>query len=268
MKPSVQNKYSLQDIHQYNKELDASAKEIMTKYSELLIEYVKFVTENVKIKNNGYSSFVIARGLDTITNVFNHILYYTKNLNMTFIHCQKAFYFYVEFICQISETEKLFLQLTSRDATTYVYKKTIFDMPNDIIKKTGKCTEETNKTLILISHLICIQKMMVLKVIQSENNRDIHIDKFQTTTKQILDCNLDAKQYAILKQIVELLFNKVHTLDVFYNVIEIIVQQISAKPQLLFTCEKKINNIDFDEELNNMIQLCDESQIASFLLTD
>ena len=160
MKPSAQTKNSLHDIHQYNKELDASAKEIMTKYSELLVEYVNFVTENIKIKNNGYSKFIIARGLDTITNVFNHILYYTKNSNMTFIHCQKAFYFYVEFICQISETEKLFLQLTSRDATTYVYKKTIFDMPNDIIKKTGKCSEETSKGLALISHSICIQKMM------------------------------------------------------------------------------------------------------------
>jgi hypothetical protein len=185
---------------------------------------------------------------------------------MTFIHCQKAFYFYVEFICQISEAEKLFLQLSSRDAVTYVYKKTIFDIPNDVIKKTSKCSEETSKVLTLVSHSICIQKMMVLKVIQSDNTDTTkYIDKFQTITKQITDCNLDAQQYTILKQIIGLFFNKLHMLNVFYSVVEIIVKQISKNPQLMFTYEKKINNINFDEELNNMIQLCDEIQLVNFL---
>ena len=106
----------------------------MAKYSELLIEYTKFIVENIQIKNKSYSKFIIIRGLDTITNVFTTILYYTKNLDLTFFHCQKSYYFYVEFISQISEAEKLFLQLSSRDASTYVYKKTLFDLNNSVLK--------------------------------------------------------------------------------------------------------------------------------------
>ena len=126
--------YSLHTDSNLKKELDAELSDITKKISELFIEYFKFITSNIKIKKTNFTRFVITRGLDTIISVFNFLLLYTKNLDLTYFHCQKSFYFYIEFVEQISEDEKMFLQLTTRDATTYVYKKTIFDVNNDIRK--------------------------------------------------------------------------------------------------------------------------------------
>ena len=83
--------------------------------------------ENIKLQNQIYLKFIVIRGLETITNVFSIILYYTKNIDLTYFQCQKSFYYYIEFIGQISEEQHSFLQLNSRDAITYVYKKTLVD---------------------------------------------------------------------------------------------------------------------------------------------
>ena len=123
--------YSLHNSENYKKELECELNDVVNKLSELLIEYFKFITDKLTLKKSKFSRFIITRGLDTITNVFNCILFYTKNLELTYFHSQRAFYFYVEFVGQISEDEKMFLQLSSRDATTYVYKKTVFEINNE-----------------------------------------------------------------------------------------------------------------------------------------
>ena len=273
-KPTAQSKpskHSLIDTDQYNKDLDASCTKIMGAYTNLITEYFNFITENIKIKNNGYSKFIIVRGLETITHVFNHVLFYTKNIDITFVHCQKAFYFYVEFICQISEAEKMFLQLSSRDAVTYVYKKTIFEIPNDYIKKTGKLTEETSRTMSLVAGSIQVQKMLIMKMIQDDNKlqekeKEKHMETFQKCINQITNSNLNVQQYKQLKTLIELIYNKLYEINIFFDVVEQIIEKISAKPTLLDEYEKKINQIDFEDELNKIIEHCDNAaQLVKFL---
>ena len=70
------NNYSLQNVENYKKEFNCNVSEIVEKYSELIIEYFKFIMENIKIKSSKLSKFIIIRGLDTITNVFLHIFRY------------------------------------------------------------------------------------------------------------------------------------------------------------------------------------------------
>lgn len=270
-KPTAQSKpskHSLSDTDQFNKDLDASCTEIMGAYTNLITEYFNFITENIKIKNNGYSKFIIVRGLETITHVFNHVLFYTKNIDITLVHCQKAFYFYVEFICQISEAEKMFLQLTSRDAVTYVYKKTIFEIPNDYIKKMGKPTEETSRTMSLVAGSIQVQKMLIMKMIQEEQQtqQQTHMNTFQKCINQITNSNLNVQQYTQLKMLIELIYNKLYEINIFFDVVEQIIENISAKPTLLDEYEKKINQIDFEDELNKIIEHCDNAaQLVKFL---
>jgi hypothetical protein len=55
-------------------------------------------------------------------------------LDITYYHSQKAFYFYVEFIEQILDVQHSFLNLTSRDATMFVYKKTIYEINTEYRK--------------------------------------------------------------------------------------------------------------------------------------
>jgi len=128
---SISNKYCLLNTENYKSLLDNSLNDILDKYIGLICEYLRFIIENIKIKNKGYFKFILMRGLETISHVFNNILFYTKNLELAYYHGQKAFYYYVEFIGQISEEQNMFLQLSSRDATMYVYKKTIFEIGNE-----------------------------------------------------------------------------------------------------------------------------------------
>jgi hypothetical protein len=60
---------------------------------------------------------------------------YTQNLDAAFHHAQKSIYYYLEFIAQVAEQKNAFLQLSSRDAITYVYKKTIYLINNLESKK-------------------------------------------------------------------------------------------------------------------------------------
>jgi hypothetical protein len=149
-----------------------SIREIIQKYNSLIQEYIQFINENLINNNNNnnsynkiYLKFILLRGFETITNVFNMVLFYTDNLDTTFFHSQKAFYYYVEFIQQISNDNNSFLKLTSRDAVIYVYKKTIF-----LINKDNKKMNESNIPLDLLNEYIIINKLLFNKIIIDDNN--------------------------------------------------------------------------------------------------
>jgi hypothetical protein len=168
MKSTIASKdynYSLHNIENYKKELNSPINEIVKKYLNLLVEYYKFIIENIKIKNKQFTHFIIMRGLDTITNVFLILLLYTKNVDLTYFHCQKSFYFYVEFVGQISEDEKTFLQLSSRDAITYVYKKTIFEINNEIKKNNESISDYTRLKIDIINEYIELYRIILLKFV-------------------------------------------------------------------------------------------------------
>jgi hypothetical protein len=118
----------------YKEEMKYEVHEILDKYVSLLTEYSMFLVEKIALKNAQLRTFVFIRGLDTITHVFNGLLFYTKNAELAFYHSQKAFYFYAEFIEQISDTQNSFLKLSSRDAVLFVYKRTLFELHNEFIK--------------------------------------------------------------------------------------------------------------------------------------
>jgi hypothetical protein len=151
--------YSLSNLNNYNKNFDYKINEVIEKYILLSNEFLKFILEIIQItqfkKSTGLSGensnkFVIIRGYETVTNIFNIILYYTKNLDLTFYHCQKAYYYYTEFIEQISNVDHVFLQLNSRDASTYVYKKTLFELDDAKKKIMPPCS---NNAKILIENI-------------------------------------------------------------------------------------------------------------------
>ena len=63
--------------------------------------------------------------------LFNMLLLYTKNIDLTISHCNKALYYYIEFIGQIADDSHSYLQLNSKDATLFIYKKTIFELNSE-----------------------------------------------------------------------------------------------------------------------------------------
>ena len=125
---------TLNDIGNYQKTLSSSIKEILSGFISLLAEYCTFFSDNTNIKKTQYFKYVYLRGIETICSIFKIILLYTKNLDLTVYHCQKSFYYYIEFIGQIGDSNHQFLQLNSKDAALFVLKKTIFEINEDYRK--------------------------------------------------------------------------------------------------------------------------------------
>lgn len=162
--------FSLKNTELFKNILDVPISTILNKYSALINEYFKFIFENIPIKNEFYTRFIIFRGLETITNVFNHILYYTKNIDLAYFHSQRSFYFYIEFIGQISNIQNTFLQLTSRDAVIYVYKKTIFEINNEYRKNVISPTNiDENDKYKIFDKYVKIYKSISSKMINDED---------------------------------------------------------------------------------------------------
>ena len=159
------SQYILYNIANYNSTIDNSVSDILTKFVEVIIEYMKFISEKIIMKNTSYYRFIFERGLETIMHVFSMIFYYTKNLELTFYHSQKAYYYYVEFIEQISDDNVTFLQLSSRDAILFVYKKTIFDINNEYKKSIQKLKIEEQNILSIVDSYTYIYKSIILFII-------------------------------------------------------------------------------------------------------
>jgi len=160
---NTETNYSLYNTDNFKTSLDVTTCFILNKYKDYVFDFFNIILDNIKVKNNSYYKFIITRGLETITNVFTTILYYTKNIELTSFHCQKALYFYVEFVSQISEEQNMFLQLSSRDATIYVYKKTIYEINNEYKKNMLVTDEKTVNEFNVITESIKIQKNIYLK---------------------------------------------------------------------------------------------------------
>jgi hypothetical protein len=119
------------EVKNYNAKLSVKTEHVLIKFKELINEYLYHLTENIIIQNKEYYLFILLRGLNTIKHIFNTLLLYTKNLDLTVYHTKKAYLFFVEFIGQIGDDNNSYLQLNSKDATLFCYKKTIFEINNE-----------------------------------------------------------------------------------------------------------------------------------------
>jgi hypothetical protein len=251
MKGSTSNKdniYSLSNIENYKKTIDCGIEVVTTKYGDLLIEYTKFISENIKIKNKCLLQFIIIRGLDTLTNVFLNIFDATKNINLTYFHCQKSFYFYVEFVGQISDDEKTFLQLTSRDATTYVYKKTVFDVNKEFKKQNELITDELKEKMDIINSYINLYQTYLLKTIKTDN---LNINNINYVIKLFNKLNNlhNKSEIFVLENITEKLFYKIESSNKFYELCILIVRKFIKNPEILKNTNKILNSDDFNDKL-------------------
>lgn len=148
-KQSLLAHHNLLNSNNYKENIQCDNQYILDKCALLITEYFIYLDEKVNIKNKAYFKYILLRGLDTIMHVFEGMLFYTKNVDLTFYHSQKAFYFYVEFIEQIMDTQNSFLKLSSRDASLFVYKRTLFEVHNEYIKLSAHPDQLVNSMKII-----------------------------------------------------------------------------------------------------------------------
>jgi hypothetical protein len=251
--------YSLHNVENYNSTLNYTTYEILSKYNLLMIEFLKFMSDNINLKNNTCNKFIIIRGLDTVSHVFNNILYYSKNIELAFYHGQKAFYFYVEFIGQISDDQHTFLQLSSRDATMFVYKKTIFDINNEW-RKNMNLNFETSIGLndqidIIHIHANITKSIISFFINKSEflsNEKKSYLTNIIIKTANIIekinDCKLDIKIFNIILSFIEQIDNNLHY-EKYFEIINLFLKKINKGKINIIKIHENIYHTDFSKRI-------------------
>jgi hypothetical protein len=256
MSSSVKNNnnnvlHSLQNVENYKGTLNYSMNDILHKKNLLIIDYLKFITERVNLKNTNCNKFILIRGVDTISHVFNLLLYYTKNIDLAFYHGQKAFYFYVEFIEQISDDQHTFLQLNSRDATMFVYKKTIFDM-NCEYKKVVDSSLEKMDLLYIHSNIIKSVVSFFVHHPDAENKKR-YTENIILKTENIIDALAMSKFNKNAFRIIFTFVEQIGSTDIdcnkYFSILEMVIKKMQKNKFSEIKLLEKMQNGEFYERL-------------------
>jgi hypothetical protein len=121
----------LSNVENYKSELDSNEHILFLKYIGLIHELFQGYTENIFIQNEQYLKYILIKGINNTVYIYNFLLMYTKNLELTLYHTQKSIIYYIEFISQIGNEANNLLQLNSKDATLFIFKKTIFEISEE-----------------------------------------------------------------------------------------------------------------------------------------
>jgi hypothetical protein len=262
--------YMLNQIKNYNSKIGNTRPEILTKLNYAIIEYLRFITEKIVIKNIFFYRFILERGLDTLIHVFFFIFYYTKNLDMSFYHTQKAYYFYIEYIEQITNDNVTFLQLSSRDATLFVYKKTIFEINNEIKKSIHKLTNEEANILNESKVYANIYKNIISFIINHKNiiceekikYMDYCCDKIKEVCELLDKSKIKTIYIDYIYTFTIIFINKDIEIETFFSLIHKFIHCLIKKKKInennitiniynLFS-NLEIYNNDIDKTINNI----------------
>ena len=269
MKGKAPNEITIYNMECYNTEIDAETNEVIIKLHELLIKFISFITENIKLKNLRIYKFIIIRGLNTVINVFNHLLLYTKNLNMSCLYSQKAYYYYIEFISQITDNNNIFLQLNSKDAMVYVYKKTIYCIPKEIQVNANKInhSEKTKSFFKIYNLYIDLYKNILIKVINNTNLDNEIINRIENLFIFTELSNYNDITIQHINHIINCLSYKIEEGEYFIDICLLIIkyiqeiQYVNTTQDMNNIIKKTLNNImsvDFHNNNNNNKILPDE----------
>ena len=244
------SQYVLQNVGNYKVAISNTIEEIQDKYLSLISEYLLFIGEKISISDKTYYNFILTRGLITVSHVFNYILYYSKNINMAYYHGQKAFYYYVEFIGQITDNQNVFLQLSSRDAALFVYKKTIYEINNDY-KKTMPAisAEDTLKFEIMDIYVKMFKQMLSFFIGESivnfvSNIKTLHDRMIHIKSK------LRKQDYELILAFIEKLNDSNITVHKYIEILEMFIKKVTKQNANSATICKKMSHIEFDSNIN------------------
>ena len=121
------SRFRLDNLDNYKSQLDMSSLGIIyMKYIYIISEFFDLIKKNKFKPNKGFHLYVVIKGIETIHHIFNFLLLYTCNIDLVYFHCHKAYYYYIEFMDQISKDDHYFLRFSVKDAILFVYKKTIY----------------------------------------------------------------------------------------------------------------------------------------------
>lgn len=221
----------------YNTEL-LNIDSLTFEYVKILHEYLTHITKNINIKNMIHNKFIINRGYDLLKNIFLTLLLYTKNLELVSFHLRKSYLYYTEFIGQIGEDSNSYLQLNSKDACLFVYKKTIYNINEDYKKHFKDEDEERTKILNNKINIITkIEKYIVEKKLFIEN--EIKIEKIKDIRISIIK---------IIEEINKINIENLEKTEIFLDFFLFSNFDIEKKISIFYLFLKKLNKGKIDKK--------------------
>lgn len=247
-------KYNLNNSDNYNNYLTCNLKEIIDNYIYILLNYILLFNEKInKNDNTEIIFFIFKKGIYTINHIFLFILYYTKNLEVTFYHLQNSYIFYIEFIEQINFNSSNSIKISVNDAISFVYKKNIYNVNNSI----NNITEQEKKIFSQIEEIIKIYDGIINIFISHSQNQQTTFNLIEL--KNIIE-NFQEIIYPKIKSknIINFNFMSLHIINSiqhFINLLYVINIPFIKKKELLFSFINEINsrkNINFNLLTNNI----------------
>lgn len=197
-----------------------------------------YIPKNMKV-------YIILKGLDLIKVVFTTVMLYTRNLLVTCQTTRHAMTLYFEFISQINSHNYEYLQLSVRDTTLFVYKKTIFNID---IETKNEFVAETKDN----SYHMCIRSFAEL-ITNITNDYIYEYDNPNKITSNILQ----------LKQCltgVNSQFSKILVMDIYDEDIISIVKNTTV-------INEKIDLLLRDSQSEGLCNVSDKTQILINILS-
>ena len=167
-------------VDNYNETLDTNVCVLFLKYITLIHDLIECAATNIYMQNDNYLKHVMIKSIKNTYYIYAMLLLYTKNTELTIHHTQKSILYFIEFISQIGDDNHNFLKLSSKDATLFIYKKTIFDINNDY-KKDYKEDDDTREKIKLLEKFIDIYNVVLIKHIELNNFRENSLVNMQKT---------------------------------------------------------------------------------------
>jgi hypothetical protein len=242
---------NLCDIKNYNKTFETHDIKIYIKhYIDLVNEYMVFSVDNMSIQNEEYLLFLIKRGIETLMHCFKTLLMYTKNLQLTMFHCKKALYYYIEFIGQIGDItmQHSYLQLNSKDAILFVYKKTIYDIDNSYRQSFILTDKEplflsnmSNYMILFNDSLLFILQNDSLKHTEKKNTIYFAIKKATRVINKIVKKDSDTSDKICKYSLFFLQIIQTHPIDTikYSNICEIFINKLHK-----YSLKNDLNDVD------------------------
>jgi hypothetical protein len=253
--------FILYNTQNYKDNLVYDLFDILNNYLSIVFNYLKYISENKLFINKHNYKYIINKGIATISHIFKFILMYSKNIELTTYYGQKSYYFYIEFIEQISQDNNIFLKLNTNDAILFVYKKTIFEINNDYIKNNYKLTNSEIKLLNLSNLYIDTFNNIFNYHILYDNKKEFfnnnnYINNIYDKIIYILDINkykYDEKFINYLYLLVNKLISNESNLIDFFILLETFIKYTNNH-KLLNNLEYNIINCDFSQDPTMIIK--------------
>ena len=172
---------SLSNKDNYLTELDCDYHELTQAYIVMVEYYITTIEQTVRMDDRSYYRYILCKGVENLKNIFRLLLVYTKNKAMSAFQTEKAMLYYVEFMGQISNEHSFIINLNGKDATLFIFKKTLYDLA----KQDSSMTDADMQTLSVVDRFIDTHSAILKMMVFSADAEDEVIKSVQAMHKKL-----------------------------------------------------------------------------------